>query len=192
MRGLIVGETTNWDARYYKLKSTYNDPPREWLVDHRHLLPASGYALEAAMGLGANIPFLLQAGLQVMGVDRSKEAVHFVHEHYPDVQVVQADLAKFCLKKESLVLVSNFYYLEWELIEQFHKVLKPGGLVIFETLTLDMLEIHPENQPDHLLKPGELRDIFSNWDILDYREGWVKSDYEKRKAIASIIARKPV
>jgi tellurite methyltransferase len=185
-----VGETSDWDVKYGKLKRTYNDPPREWLVCHRHLFLPSGYALEAAMGLGANIPFLSRAGFQVMGVDRSKEAVRFVHEHYPGIQVVQADLAEFCLKKESLNLICDFYYLEWKLIRQFHDVLKPQGLVILETLTLDMLQIHPENQPEHLLKPGELQDYFSDWDILDYREGWIDSRHEKKKAVASIVARK--
>jgi SAM-dependent methyltransferase len=167
----------------------YNNPPHEWLVKNSHLLPTGGFAFEAAVGLGSNLPLLLDHGMRVVAADRSYEAVRYVKRNFPAVMVVQADLKHFYLPLEKFDLICNFFFLEWTLINQFRSALKPGGLVVFETMTVSMLDWKPELNPDYLLHPGELREYFSEWDILDYRETWIPSHHGNRKAVASIVAR---
>ena len=65
--------------------------------------------------------------------------------------------------------------------------LKPGGVVVYETYNADQAEWGRPKNPDHLLKHNELLNMFCDYRILRYREGVI----EPRKAIASIIARKP-
>ncbi len=85
----------------------------------------------------------------------------------------------------------NFYYLQRDLWPEFKRTLKPGGVLVLETLTVKMRETMPEIDPAYLLQPGELREVFQDWDILVYREGWVTSDRGHQKAVASMIARRP-
>jgi hypothetical protein len=71
-------------------------------------------------------------------------------------------------------------------------MLQPGGLFIIETLTIDMLKIHPEISEEYLLRPGELHSLFEGLEILHFFEGWTKSDHGKDKSISSLIAKKPL
>ena len=59
-------------------------------------------------------------------------------------------------------------------------------------MTIDMLVDKPDISPNRLLQPGELRNAFSHLDTIYYFEGWKNSDHGKRKAVAQLIARKPV
>ena len=182
-------QETDWNQRYCNHSEEYMNLPREWLVEHHSLLPPTGCILEAAMGLGGNISYLLDAGYDVFAIERSSEAVKYVKRSYPAARVVMADLSRFWLPRAYFDLICNFYYLEWSLMDQFRQSVKPGGLVIFETLTVGMLEVKPYMNRERLLKPGELKAFFRDWDILDYREGWVSSFGGNRKAVASIVAR---
>ena len=51
-----------------------NNPSR-WLTTHRHLLPASGEALDLACGSGRNALWLAEQGYQTLGVDRNGTAL---------------------------------------------------------------------------------------------------------------------
>jgi hypothetical protein len=73
-------------------------------------------------------------------------------------------------------------------MDDLKAALKPGGLIIYETYTTAQLDIpgaHPL-QREFLLEPGELRSIFGDFTILEYRETTTDT-----KAVASLIARKP-
>ncbi len=181
---------TDWDEQY--LKRIGNEPctPRKWLVDHSALLGHGGACFEVAAGLGGNLPFLMSCGYRVFASDLSQMAVRHMKYSFPDVRVIRADLSNFPLPENYFSLISHFYFLDWGLMDQYRTTLIPGGLVIFETLTAEMLKFRPDITPEHLLRPGELKAYFQDWDILDYREGWFESDHGHEKAIASIVARK--
>jgi hypothetical protein len=74
--------------------------------------------------------------------------------------------------------------------------LKMGGLLFMECLTEDMLSVHPEIDPNYLLKPAELKHEFidgnlgMDLEILYYYEGLSSSTCSHRRAIASLIARR--
>ncbi len=70
--------------------------------------------------------------------------------------------------------------------------MKPGGIIVFETLTKSMLQVCPDISPERLLQPGELVNLFNGWEILDYREGTITSDHLREKDVASIVAKKPL
>jgi hypothetical protein len=92
---------------------------------------------------------------------------------------------------EHFDLIVNLYYLDRGLWPLYRSAIKRGGLLIFETLLRDMLTRQPEINRHFLLEPGELRAAFADWQILEYQEGWVRSDHGHEKAVASLIARRP-
>lgn len=185
-------DATRWNARYLQdARYATFTAARPFLVEHAVYLPHSGLALDVAMGLGGNAGFLLDCGLQVVGVDISWVALQQAKARLPHLQAVLADLTNFYLPEARFDVILNFYYLQRTLWPQFQRALRPSGLLVIETLTRAMLDSHPDFDPDFLLKPGELRQAFSNWQILVYHEGWVGRDTDHPRAVASLIARLP-
>jgi tellurite methyltransferase len=184
-------DAARWNERYTHTISDDYQTPRSFLIEHLHLLPSAGLALDVAMGAGKNTRALLDLGIDPIGIDISTAAVMQARSHFPDAKMVIADLTHFYLPDQYFDLVLNFYYLQRELWTDYRRILKPGGILIFETLTEKMLTIKPELTPEFLLKEGELRESFQDWDIVVYREGWVTADRGYSKSVASMVARKP-
>jgi SAM-dependent methyltransferase len=184
-------DALRWNQRYRCIPRGWYDNPRSFLVEHLQLLPTNGLALDLAMGVGQNAELLTRRGLRVLGVDISITAVRQARRRCPDIQAVVADLDRFQLPGDRFDVLLNFYYLQRRNFHLIRETLKPGGLLLFESLTRPMRSVKPEIDPAHLLDEGELLQAFAGWDILFYREGWLTSDHGNQKAVASLIARKP-
>ena len=185
-------DAERWDARYRNnVRYGSYHQPRRFLVENAHLLPSQGLALDVAMGLGGNAAYLLGRGLRVVGIDISSVAVHQAKRRLPDLMAVIADLTRFYLPDAMFDVILNFFYLQRELWGDYQRALWPGGLLILETLTMDMLSVNPEIDPQYLLKPGELKAAFEQWQILVYQEGWIGTDTPHPRAVASLVARRP-
>jgi SAM-dependent methyltransferase len=182
-------DAERWNKRYETQTRQTFDRARDFLISNLNMLPASGLALDLAMGLGANAGLLLELGYHVVGVDVSDVAVEMAKKKYPAIMPVIADLTDFDFPPESFDLITNFFYLERSLWRKIPGWLKPGGLLIAEILTLEMLSLHPETQSQFLLNPGELAVAFPSLEILSYAEGWYGDEH--RRATARLVARKP-
>ena len=181
-------DAARWNQRYQNKNQKSYRLPRSFLVENAAALPRVGWALDAAMGLGGNAAFLLARGLQVVGLDISEVAVREAKSHLPDLLAVNTDLAHFCLPTAAFDAIINFYFLDRSLWPLYRQLLKPGGVLIIETLTEEMLTGRPDIDPTYLLKPGELYTAFQDWTVLTYREGWVDQDGWQR-AVASLVVR---
>jgi len=186
-----MNDAMRWDERYrnYARYDTY-ERPRPFLVEHAHLLPSTGLALDAAMGLGGNAGFLLERGLRVVGLDISGVALRRARNRLPGLMAVQSDLNFPPLQSSNFDVILNFFYLQRELWPFYLRSLRPGGYLMIETLTMDMLERQPEINPQFLLQPGELIEVFSSLTLLTYREGWTESEQGHPRATAALLARK--
>lgn len=184
-------DAARWNERYHNLPGSERPAARELLVEHHHWLPPHGLGLDIAMGLGANAAFLMQHGLRVIGVDIAGQAVRQAKTTYPELMAVMADMTDFVLPSASFDVILNFYYLQRDLWPAFARLLRPNGLLIYETLTRSMLTVRPDLPADFLLEENELKTAFAGWRILYYREGWFPSAHGRQKAIASLIARPP-
>jgi tellurite methyltransferase len=187
---MSIQDAVRWNHRYQTRDRSVAPSSRAFLVEHAGLLPRRGRALDVAMGLGGNAAFLLARGLNVVGVDLSEVAVREAKSRWPDLQVVLVDLPYLGLPPAAFDVIINFYFLDRGLWPIYRRALKPGGVLIVETLTQDMLNIRPDIDPAHLLKPGELRAAFQDWDIVTYREEWIDQEGWYR-AMASLVARRP-
>ena len=183
-------DAQRWNRRYLEdqrfQKVVY---PKSFLVEHADILPKKGIALDVAMGLGGNAAFLIDHGLRVVGVDISDVALRKARARLPQLMAVRADLTNFSLSVNSFDVILNFYFLKRTLWTAFRRWLRPGGLLIIETLLQEMRECQPGIDPAYLLEPGELKEAFSDLEMLVYREGWEKSAQGHRRAVASLIAR---
>jgi tellurite methyltransferase len=184
-------DAVRWNERYASTDCSDLQTPRPFLVNHLDLLPPNGRALDVAMGAGKNIRPLLENGLDVVGVDISVKAVIQARCHYPQLNAVIADLTNFYFPTNTFDLILNFYYLERKLWPEYRRILKPNGILFFETLTEKMLIVKPDITPDFLLDDGELSTAFQDWNIIKYQEGWIMGDRGYHKSVASMIARLP-
>jgi SAM-dependent methyltransferase len=186
-----TSDALRWNERYRTGVDAAFERPRDFLVEQAHHLPAHGLALDVAMGLGGNAGFLIERGLRVIGFDVSEVGVRRAKDHWPALMAAVIDLTRFQFPAAAFDVVLDFFYLQRDLWPQYRRILRPHGLLIFETVTRDALLRWPDFNPDNLLAPDELRCAFADWEILVYREGGRTADDESPRAVASLVARKP-
>jgi tellurite methyltransferase len=174
--------------------NTLTDPrdrPAKFLVENISLLP-KGRVLDVATGDGRNAIYLANLGFQAEGVDISPEAIHKAQES-ARAQGVTLDARVVDLEKDPYIqpehydVIICFRYLQRSLIPYMKNGLRSGGIVVYETYTIDQIQFGKPKNPDFLLKPNELLNLFRDFHIIKYHEGI----FEDKKAVAGIIARKP-
>jgi len=183
-----LADASRWNERYLTSDRHTFSNARALLTTHTHLLPPNGLALDLAMGLGGSSGFLLDQGFSVVGVDIAEVAVRKAKRNYPQLMAVVADLTDFQFPAGTFNIICNFFYLERSAWSNLTVWLKPGGLLFYETLTQDMLQLDPTINPNHLLKPNELKIAFSDFSVLFYEEGWYGDQHPR--ATARLIAQK--
>jgi 2-polyprenyl-3-methyl-5-hydroxy-6-metoxy-1,4-benzoquinol methylase len=164
--------------------------PAQFLQENIELLP-KGRALDVAMGNGQNAIYLARMGFEVEGVDVSAEVVHNALEAAQRSGVtLKAEITdlerKYVIKEGTYDVIICFRYLQRSLIPQIKDGLRNGGMIVYETFTVDQIQFGKPKNPDYLLKHNELLDMFRDFRCLLYQEGIL----ETRKAVARIIAEK--
>ncbi len=185
-----VSEKERWNSKFSKEDYIYGKKPAAFLEANMDRL-VKGKALDIAAGEGRNAVYLAEQGCQVDAIDISDiglaKATQLAHERGVTINTIVADLTRYVFPTEEYDLVANFYYLQRDLIPQIKKTLKPGGIVIFETYTVDYLTL-PQGKKfkrEYCLEKNELKEFFQDFEIIHYEE--VK---DEKKAVAQIIARK--
>jgi SAM-dependent methyltransferase len=190
----MKSDQKRWDRRFQGKKFALGKKANSFLRSHI-ALPPHGKALDLAAGEGRNAVFLAQHGFKVDAVDISEIGLRKTQELAAkrDVRVhtILADLDTYPIKRGEYNLITNFYFLNRNIIPRIKRGLKKGGVVFFETYLLEHRRLHtggPKN-PKYFLKPNEPLYLFKGFRILVYREG-IFEEGGKRKAIASLIAQK--
>jgi len=180
-----------WNARYLDFGNMKMQAPRALLQTWLPKLPTCGLALDIAAGAGRHSLALAAHGLSVHAVDVSIEGLKLLNEKkLPDmnIQPIVLNLEHRWLPQASYDVIINFLYLERVIWPELRRKLAPGGWLIMETFTVDQLQFpHKKHiQRSFLLEHDELKDKFSDWNILFYEEGLHKENYSAR-----LVARKP-
>jgi len=178
-----------WDKKYDTEIYIAGRDPIPFLQDHSDLLP-KGKALDLAMGEGRNGVFLASQGFDVTGVDISEEGLKkaqaLAAEQGVTLTTIVADLETYEIPPNTFNVIICTYYLQRNLFPKIAAALKPGGMTLIETYTLDHLQHQPRFNKDYLLKPNELLSMLPGLRILRYQE--VDTG---QAAFASILAQKP-
>lgn len=171
--------------------------PAQLLLKHLDLFTGGrlpGPILDVACGDGHNGIFLAMKHLAVVCCDKSREALErarrLANEQGVHVELWQVDLEGEGinpLPEESYGGIIVFRYLHRPLIPSIRKALKPEGILMYETFTVEQPKFGKPHNPDFLLKPNELREWFQDWMTIHFFEG-IKGD--PKRAVAQIICRK--
>jgi tellurite methyltransferase len=164
---------------------------------------ATGPVLDLACGKGRNGIFLSQNGIPVIFADRDPGALEHVRNireqqgpagnmlanQYWQVDFETADNA--VLPAQSFGGIMVFRYLHRPLMQSIKDAVLPGGIIAYETFTVDQAALGRPKNPDFLLQHKELADTFSDWDILHDFDGVVTTPSGTQRAIAQLVAIKP-
>jgi len=171
--------------------------PSSYLVENFDLLPG-GLVLDIAMGSGRNAIYLATRGFDVDGVDIDPSAVADARTRARRMGApIRAMTGNY--ENGSMTVpvcaynvIMVFNYLHRPLFPQIKDGVVPGGVVIYQTFTTEQVRFGRPQNPDYLLRAGELREVFHDWEILRSREiiGPARKD-DKMRAVAAIVARKP-
>jgi len=167
------------------------EAPSSWLLENLDLLPRAGRSLDVACGRGRHALLLAAAGFPVEAVDRDAGLIDELRAtaerlELPiraEVRDLEAGTADLGTDAYDLVLV--FHYLHRPLFPALVRALAPGGLLLYETFTVEQARRGRPKNPDFLLEPGELRRIVAPLVVLREREG----EFEGRM-VAGVAARK--
>lgn len=161
-----------WNQRY--LTSFQPNRPAQVLVENQHLLPAGGTALDLACGLGGNALLLAQLGLQTHAWDLSDVAIskleRFAQTQQLAIHCRCAELKPALLAERSFDVIVVSGFLDRNLCHYIAKALKIKGILLYQTHTAAKALAFGPSNPEFLLQPGELLQLFSSLAPIVYRE----------------------
>lgn len=176
------------------------DAPSPFVLAQEAALRAAarhGPVLDLACGRGRHARLLAGWGLPVVALDRDRvalaELAAAARAGGMPIAPLRADAEAPCglpLRPErfSAVLVTRF--LHRPLAPVLAALLRPGGLLVYETFTIHNRDLDrgPRN-PAFLLEPGELPRLFPGLEVVASREGLRTGPC--REWVASLAARRP-
>lgn len=172
-------ERERWNQKYRENPGAWlePDPFLAWaFFEHiQPLFPRGGNALDLAGGAGRHAIWLAKHGWHVELIDISVTGVELARQNAgplaPHIHFVVDDLTQFRAAQTQFDLVVGFFYLEREIFPEIVKAVRPGGLVVYKTYTVEQLKLPGgPKEPAHLLQPGELLRLVDGLQILHYRE----------------------
>ena len=184
-----------WDERYRRGENVDRDPLPFFVRAVGELEP--GQALDLACGVGRHSLHLAARGWNVTAVDDSRVAIDMLERRASeqglaiDPRVANLELGEFEIASQAYDLVCVTCYLQRDLFPGIRSGVRPGGTVIAAISLVDETPGIKPMDPAFLLKPGELRNEFSGWEVCHYFEGREPTG-EQRRAIAEIVARRRV
>jgi SAM-dependent methyltransferase len=192
-------ERERWNQKYREAPGAWLIPdpflPRAFSEYILPLFPHGGNALDLAGGAGRHAIWLAQQDWKVTLIDISETGVEQARQNAgplaSHIQFVVDDLTCFKAAQTEFEarfeVVMAFFYLERKIFSEIVKAVRPGGLLIYKTLTLEQAKLAdgPKN-PAHLLQPGELLQLADGLRILHYQEEVAE------KATAELVARKEI
>lgn len=185
----------DWDARYRAVQRTIPEPD-PFLAESkpfvRQLPTEAPLVVDIACGGGRHALQLAQWGLETVAIDYSIEALRLCRERAiaagVKVAAVCFDLERpdADLGRDRFDVVTVFYYLHRPLVPVLKRSLRPGGILVYKTYTLKQRQFGAgPRDPDYLLRTNELRTLFAEFQILEYREQC------ENEATAALIAQRP-
>jgi tellurite methyltransferase len=173
------------------------ETPSRWLVDNAPLLPREApdggvpRALDVACGSGRHALWLAAAGFDVHAMDRDAGAIGELDREARRLGLAVTarvdDLERdgVSLGREQYDAIVVVRYLYRPLFPVLRGALRPSGVLVYETFTVDQAARGKPSNPAFLLKHGELVKLVAPLRVLRQREG----DFEGGM-VAGVIARK--
>jgi SAM-dependent methyltransferase len=181
----VIEDRARWNEKYRD--GSYPAEPSALVRDYHRLAPGP-VALDIAAGNGRNAVFLARQGFRVDAVDISDAGLALFPRGVSGIRPICADLDVFEIPARRYDLIVNILYLNRRLFPQIRCGLKPGGLLIFESL-LRAEAGEPDgggHRREYYLEENELLHGFLDLRILHYHETR-EADRRGPKAVASLV-----
>jgi FolB domain-containing protein len=176
--------------------------PARFLAQQLHRLP-KGKALDVAAGSGRHALFLARQGYHVHAIDRDADALAQLSSSARNAELRTITTAPVDLEqpppyvpdlgKDAYDVIVVFFYLSRSLFPYLIDALKPGGVLVYETFTIDNYfhYRHPRRW-EFCLAHNELLRLTSNLQVLHYDEGAHEGGHGTGTVYtAQLVAQKP-
>ena len=193
MESRIVQDLVHW-RELYASGARPDRPPSQWLVDTVAALPNDRPLADVAGGTGRHAVPAARHGHHVVLVDFIEQAVARARELEAAIDGVVAEVARLPFKAGGFGVVQVSNFLDRLLFPDLRALLAPGGCLVYETYTLEHLDLvqrglaRGPTTAEYLLRAGELRELASPLDVIEYWEGEVV-DNAGRRCCARLVAR---
>jgi SAM-dependent methyltransferase len=137
------------------------EEPSAWVGRFSRLIPSGGTVLDLACGSGRHAKLLAARGLRVLAVDRDAAALAGL-AGYPDIEprCVDLEAEPWPLGGTEFTGIVVTNYLHRPLLPQLAMALADGGVLIYETFMRGNEAFGSPRNPDFLLQPNELLQVF--------------------------------
>lgn len=185
----------NNDTAYEKGRHLGPTTPSSWVTRFAPLAPANSTILDLACGGGRHGRHFLERGHRVLMLDRDVSDVRDLSGH-ENAEIVEADLENgepppFAGRTFGAIVVAN--YLWRPILPLLADSLAQGGLLIYETFARGNEQYSRPRNPEHLLRAGELLDVFAgSLQVVAYEHG-LRRDPKPRvlQRIAAVNGKAP-
>lgn len=176
------GEAGKWN-RIYREGDHGGCEAATVLTENRHLLPATGAALDAACGLGANALLLAEHGLHTSAWDISEKALERLANSASaknmKLIVEQRDIVNHPPEPESFDVIVISRFLDRKLVKHLQEALRLDGLIFYQTFIREKQDDWGPRNPEYRLAENELLQLFISLHIVLYREEGIIGDRQK-------------
>ena len=159
-----------WNGRYRETQQA----PRalDVLVVNQHLLPDGGTALDLACGLGGSGLLLAERGLQTWAWDLSAVAIDALSRRAAGLPLFAEvrDVIDEPPEPNRFDVICVGHFLDRGLCPQIAASLRPGGLLFYQTFSLERVDETGPDNPDYRLAANELLDLFPDLLVRFYRD----------------------
>jgi tellurite methyltransferase len=186
-------ERDEWDAKYRQRGKESDHAASRWVIERCALLPANALVLDLAGGTGRHAEPIARGGRTVIVVDFIHLAVAAAVARYDRILGVVADATALPFGRQAFDAIVCVSFLDRALFEVIAEMLKPGGLLVYETFTRAHLDViargraHGPRNAAYLLAKGELPALVSPLVVQEYDERLVADDAGERH-VARVIA----
>lgn len=151
--------------------------PSAWVTRFASLIAPAGRVLDYACGSGRHARWLAQHGFRVDAVDRDGIALQLL-QGLPRLETRELDLEgedwPFERAGYDGVVVCNYLYRPR--FDAMLELLRPGGVLIYETFMAGNERFGKPSRPDFLLQPNELvHRLREHWTIVAFEQGEIRT-----------------
>lgn len=151
--------------------------PSAWVLRFAALIAPGARVLDYACGGGRHARWLAARGAHVVAVDRDAAAVDGLRG-VDGVAPRRLDLeaGDWALAGERFDAVVVTHYLHRPRLAELFELVRPGGVLIYETFMLGNERFGKPSNPEFLLHPGELlARLPAGWSAVAFEQGEVSS-----------------